>query len=275
MESSNKSNKEYVILKFGEEGEEINYIENGELFITDDEPTEIIGSDNLKTLNKITLTDCVWKDCKLIIPKTVKILHINNGYIGIPDFFEHFPNLEEFGVSEASIVALEQLKNIVTLKKLFLGAMTIEKIDLLSGLINLQELDLGLNKITRIEGLENLKNLSQLNLSNNKIEIIENLSHLTNLKELDLSRNQIQKIEGLEDLKNLKVLDLSENNINKIEGLEHLTKLEDLNLKGYSYSSISLSREEAKSYFKDLVNLKKFNSKSYPYNDKYSFSTYG
>ena len=117
--------------------------------------------------------------------------------------------------------------------------------------------------------------LRKIKLIQEGLSKLENLSHLTNLKELDLSRNQIQKIEGLEDLKNLKVLDLSENNINKIEGLEHLTKLEDLNLKGYSYSSISLSREEAKSYFKDLVNLKKFNSKSYPYNDKYSFSIYG
>ena len=36
MESSNKSNKEYVILKFGDEGEEIKYLENGELFIADD-----------------------------------------------------------------------------------------------------------------------------------------------------------------------------------------------------------------------------------------------
>ena len=79
MESSNKSNKEYVILKFGDEGEEIKYLENGELFIADDEPTEIIGSDNLKTLNKITLTDCVWKECKLSIPNTVKILYIDTG----------------------------------------------------------------------------------------------------------------------------------------------------------------------------------------------------
>ena len=131
-------------------------------------------------LNKITLTDCVWKECKLKIPSTVKILHINNGYIGVPDFFDHFPNLEEFGVSRASIVPLEQLYNILSLKKLFLGAIAIEKIDLLSSLRNLQVLHLELNRISRIEGLENLQNLSQLNLSNNKIEKIENLSHLTN-----------------------------------------------------------------------------------------------
>jgi internalin A len=272
MESSKNPDKEYVILKFGEEGEEIKYLKNGALHIADDAPTEIIVSDELKTLNTISLSYCVWKDCKIKLPKTVKTLRIYESYIGIPNFLDNFPNLEEFGVFETTILDLYQLKTLITLKNLTLREMGIKKIDMLSNLKILKYLDLSMNSINCIEGLENLQYLSTLDLSNNKIERIENLDHLTKLKVLDLSRNQIKKIEGLENLTNLQFLDLSENKIKKIEGLKSLTKLEDLNLKGYSFPFLHLSQEEAKTYFRDLKNLKILNTVNYPENRSYSFS---
>jgi len=273
MVSLNKSIKEYVILKFGEEGEEIKYLENGELSIADDAPTEIIASDNLKTLNKITLQDCVWKDCKLRIPNTVKTLHINGSMIDIPDFLNYFPALETFGVSQSYGFTLEQLQDRCILKKVIIKSMDVEKIEHLSNLTNLQAFSLSLNKITRIEGLENLKNLSILDLSHNKIGRIENIGHLVKLEELYLGENQIQKINGLENLKNLRILDLSNNQINKIEGLDGLNNLEELYLRGNNFSFSELDRGEISSYFKDLVKLKVLNFKKYPDSGSYSFET--
>lgn len=270
MESSNKRNKEYVILKFGDE-EIIEYLENGELHIADDAPTEIIGSDELRTLNKVSLDYCIWKDCKLRIPNTVKTLYINESVIEIPEFFESFPNLETFGVSQTCGISLEQLKDIVTLKDLRVKWMDVEKIEHLSALINLKFIELSSNKILRIEGLENLLNLSILDLSDNKIERIENIRHLHNLEKLALAGNQIKRIEGLEKLKNLKFLNLSENQIENFDGLEHLKNLEELYLRDNNFSFNKLSREEATSYFKELENLKVLNFEKYPDSDKYSF----
>ncbi|PRD24869.1 UNVERIFIED_CONTAM: Ppp1r7 [Trichonephila clavipes] len=84
----------------------------------------------------------------------------------------------------------------------------ITKIENLSNLLNLKKLFLINNKITKIENLDALENLEMLELGSNRIRVIENLEGLKNLTNLFLGKNKISKIENLGSLENLELLSL-------------------------------------------------------------------
>ena len=109
------SNKEHVILKFGE-WEEIRYLHNGILYIDTETPIEIIGSDKLKTLDSIDLTGCTWKECpKLRIPDTIRTLYLNESVISIHNFLDNFPYLENLNISKTFGFGFELLRNKINL----------------------------------------------------------------------------------------------------------------------------------------------------------------
>lgn len=160
---------------------------------------EINGLENLTNLQELDLNDNPIKtDEEYLIEKSVqeivrycqtKVVTIKGTKYYVKD---NTLDLSKSGIR--SIIEIEGLENLSTLKKLKLKDNQIKEIRGLQYLSELEELDLNDNQIKEIDGLEHFKNLKKLYLRNNQIKELRRLEHLTNLQHLDLRENPIRSV---------------------------------------------------------------------------------
>ena len=197
-------------------------------------------------------------------------------------FIRNLTKLENLEISNSGIIDMNDLANLQSLKKLYLGWEMIINVDGLAKLANLEDLTFmtcGINEAEKLEdvcSMKNLKdltfiylnnidygflqkctNLTSLTVCHGGIEDIEMLSGLTKLVRLDLDYNGISDINALGNLTNLEVLDLSNNKISDIRPLGSLANLKELNL---DFNNIS----DAASVLDNLTNLTQVSIKENP-----------
>ena len=180
-------------------------------------------------------------------------------------FIRNLTKLESLEISNSGIIDMNDLVNLQSLKKLYMGWEMILNVDSLARLANLEELTFFTCSINEAEKLgdvcskKNLKeltmiyqnnidysflqkctNLTSLKVNYGGIENIEMLSGLTKLVRLDLGDNGISDINALGNLTNLEVLDLRNNKISDINPLGRLTNLKELNLDFNNITDVSV-----------------------------------
>ncbi|MGL6106693.1 cell wall-binding repeat-containing protein [Romboutsia sp.] len=148
-------------------------------------------------------------------------------------------SLKKLYLSNSNITNLEGLQYCTNLTELDLFNNQIENISQLSTLGNLTELEIFGNKITDISALSELINLTNLQLGGNKVSDVTPLKELSSLEEINLSYNKVSDITGLSKLNNLMNLDLAGNQVKDIKSLSGLTNLRSINLNENGLRDIS------------------------------------
>lgn len=148
-------------------------------------------------------------------------------------------SLKKLYLSNSNIKNVEGLQYCTNLVELDLFNNEIEDISKLSTLGNLIELEIFGNKITDISALSELINLTNLQLGGNKVSDVTPLKEILSLEEINLSYNQVSDITGLSKLNNLKILDLGGNQVKDISPLRGLINLKSINLNENGLSDIS------------------------------------
>jgi len=209
---------------------EIENITNvNELYLYNNEITEIKNLDDLDNINKLYLDNNKITEIKgLNSLVNLKILNFCNNQLTEIKGLDNLVNLHSLDLSYNYIIEIKGLDNLTNLKELHLENNKIREINGLSNLTNLILLDLSRNKIKEIIGLDNLINITQLFLSVNKITEIKGLDNLTKLHKIFINNNKISEIKGLDKLINLLYLYLYNNEIIEIKGLDNLVNLEEL-----------------------------------------------
>lgn len=134
-------------------------------------------------------------------------------------------NLE---MEDKKIMDLSELKNLSTLRRLYLSNNKIMDLSPLHNLNLLKELYLNSNLITNLRPLQTMQNLEILLLQDNNIENISPLSSLTSLRHLDISDNPgITEIQDLSNLSQLEFLNIIGTNVSKKQQLLLQQKLPD------------------------------------------------
>lgn len=187
-------------------------------------------------------------------------LKLPNGVKSLKDLSQ-FENLEYLDASNLSLKDITPIKNLTSLRSLYLqrneiadispikklkdleivslNGNLLETIDSLSGLTGLRELYLRENRIADITPLNKLTKLNVLEIGGNKIKKADAISNLKKLQKLSMDNNEISNIKGLKGLTALRSLNLSNNKISDLQHLEKLTKLEVLHLQRNSISDLT------------------------------------
>ncbi len=178
---------------------------------------------------------CVKNICSI---PSLKVLHISQCQLSnLKDLADKFPLLEELEARHNfDFSNLNDIEELVNLKKLDLSYCHIENIQGLESLTDITELFLHYNIIKEIKGLDKLVNLEELGLRGNYLSKISGLENLRKLRKLDLSNNDMTSY-NYEFPKNLKILDLRFNEINTIN--EKLLNQESILLAHNRISDIS------------------------------------
>ena len=164
---------------------------------------------NLKDRTEITRLTCQDK----------KITELN----GIHDLV----NLEELYVQRTSLMTLESIKPLKSLKVLSVGGVkTLTSIEGIGALKKLEELQANRTGLYDLVEVEQLVNLRIIAAEQNKITDIKALTHLSKLEDVALNYNNIDSIKPLSNKPELKQLRLHKNDFSTIEWLYDNKKLE-------------------------------------------------
>ncbi|XP_076268156.1 uncharacterized protein LOC143201150 isoform X2 [Rhynchophorus ferrugineus] len=146
----------------------------------------------------------------------VKIPSFSNGH-----------DIETLYMYNNDIAIIENLDDLISLKKLYLQNNKIGRIENLGRLKQLKKLYLSKNNISVLEGLEDLKELEELHIE--KQNLVDNIplcfdprtvSIISNsLKVLNIANNKLESISFLSPLKLLTTLDASRNDLNDIKDI--------------------------------------------------------
>ncbi len=142
-------------------------------------------------------------------------------------YLSEMKTFERLSISNAKIIGLKNLKS---LKKLWLNDIENIKTEEISELINLTELYLASCGIDDISFVSTLLNLTSFNAHMNNITDISSLKHLENLRELSLDNNNISDASALSGLVNLKILYIFHNKLDDLKFIANLSHLEYLGL---------------------------------------------
>ncbi|VEL29443.1 unnamed protein product, partial [Protopolystoma xenopodis] len=139
----------------------------------------------------------------------VKILCLRNNIIKKIENMEPVSlTLVDLDLYDNQITKVENLDCLKELTCLDLSFNRIRIIENVAEMIKLKKLFFVNNKLRKIENLDALTSLEMLELGSNKIRVLENLGSLANLDQLFVGKNKITKLEGLDSLTNLKLLSI-------------------------------------------------------------------
>ena len=141
----------------------------------------------------------------------------DHGVKQIPGCVSRFKNATSLYLKNTSIDKIENLDELIGLKKIQLENTGITRIENLDKNVNLLELSLRNTGVSKIENLENNTKLRVLNLYNTKVKRIENLERNAKLRVLNLRGTGVKEIENLDENTNLKVLNLKNTSIPRNE----------------------------------------------------------
>ncbi|KAL9650754.1 hypothetical protein ABK040_001807 [Willaertia magna] len=136
-------------------------------------------------------------------------------------------NSEIIEIDQKLISMISGQFEMISVLKLDLNSLSLNKIKNLNRCIKMEYLDLSQNNIQKMEGLENLVNLKRFNLSNNQIEVIEGIENLKNLEYFNLENNNIKNFEDISQLQflpKLKYINLNGNPISQKSGFDEEIK---------------------------------------------------
>lgn len=194
------------------------------------------------SLEDPVMTSDLWDVAELTVPDTVmevsdlryftglKHLTLQNYHGGDFSFLESMPLLEQLDLSQSSvsILALETIGTLASLRDLNLGSCGVTDVTSLGAMAELQSLDLSSNAVSSISPLAGCAALTTLNLSGCGVSDISALASLTNLQALDLSYNSPTSLAPIAQCTQLKRIDLSNCGLIDISVLQYCTQLTHL-----------------------------------------------
>ena len=182
--------------------------------------------DNLKDLIDLQNIDLKYNRIEKIPEKintliNLKYLNLHNNQIKeIPyNFGITLKNIISLNLDQNKISNIDNLRNIIALKELYLSNNNIKDISSLSILINLHTIFLSKNKINEIpEKIYDLVNLQCFIISHNRLtSLSNNIGNFINMREFSCCDNQIVNLPiSIINMRNIMFLDLSNNPIENI-----------------------------------------------------------
>jgi Leucine-rich repeat (LRR) protein len=167
------------------------------------------------------------KKQELMFPGITR-LNISNNKLDDLNGLEDYPMLTDLNITGNSVSGIEQIKDLVKLKRLFLGSNSIRDISVLAYIPGLKTLNISGNPIHDAEILKKLTALDTLGANNINLADISCLSELVNLKSLTLAGNNITDLRPLKKLVRLETLDISNNPVTDFSALRGLAGLKTL-----------------------------------------------
>ena len=194
------------------------------------------------TLESPVMTNDLWDVAELTVPDTLsdvsdlryftglKTLTLQNYHGGDFSFLESMPVLEQLDLSQSSvsILALETIGSMASLRSLNLGSCGVTDVTSLGAMTQLQVLDLSNNALANISPLAGCAGLQTLNLSGCGVSDLSAIASLTNLQALDLSYNSPTSLSPIAQCTQLKRIDLSNCGLIDISVLQYCTQLTHL-----------------------------------------------
>ena len=145
----------------------------------------------------------------------------------LPSQVERILNLTKLDCNSSHINDLKPLKNLKSLKMLYLN-MPVSDLEPLRNLKSLNELSIYNTQVSDLEPLRHLESLEILSISNTLISDLEPLKNLKNLEQLMMSHAEVSDLKPLKNLKNLENLYISYTHVSDLEPLKNLESLKVL-----------------------------------------------
>lgn len=153
-------------------------------------------------------------------------------------------NLEQLYIQGASLMTLESLEPLTSLKVLSIGGVkTLSSTKGIGALTKLEELQANSANLYNLVEVEQLVNLKIIALESNKITDIKALTHLSKLESVALNYNNIGSIKPLSNKPELKRLRLHKNNFSSIEWLYDNRTLEFVDVSKGRFQSCKQIKE--------------------------------